>query len=763
MEVAIENKKLSKSLIVKILIKYLLFLLPSVMFLYLTQNYWENNLVTYHIIFEGFCIFFALGIFSLYWHNYTHYSMSFSVLGFGFLLIGIYNLVHTYYLFSPNLLNSVHLNLSTFLDQIGLLMQVSVILIGTFNFKIKITKIANSFMLGITILVLGGISVLIPQLLTLTLPYIGSAYILTAIKVAVINLAILTSLNLTYMFEKKDELNYQYIFLSLLAIITTEVILLTTGDLKSILWLFAHILKAVSYYFIYKGVFSSAVVYPYDSLENKHKQLEHAYENLTKANKEITGLSKTLSDVLDALPLGVFMYDENSKINYLNKKFEEIFICDRSEVLGLSTKEFLHKFPRLEEDEMLLSDMVLSGDKSVLNVVRTYRVGNGEYKKLSVKNSRINNGVISLLRDAKEEQEIKNLHLQTETILNAVNNAIIMIDKDKKIVLCNTAAERIFEIDKAELIGMDIDKLNDLLTFQKKENPYAILSGEKDFDVCEASLKTNKGNNIELIIYSAPIKNIDGEIIGGISVDTDVTEIKKHQQAIQQQEKLALLGQMGAGIVHETRNFLTTIKGRCQLIEVNAEDEKIKDHALKMNKDVDEVNRIIGEFLFLSKPREVLLEEISMIDLFNSIINTIENTSITKGINLELDISNHERYLLCDEVQIKQVVLNICKNAVEAMNGVPQRTLKIKTGYVEENNEMYMKIIDNGKGMTKEQLEKIGTMFYTTKETGTGLGLNISYQIIKSHKGRILVESQVDEGTTFTIFLPCLADEELDA
>lgn len=762
MDLTLQNKKLCKPLMLRSLAKYLLFLISSITIIYLTKSFWEPNIIIFHIIFEGLSIFFALGIFSLCWHNAVHYPVKICTLGFGFLLIAVYNSVHAYYLIPPMIFGSTPLNLSIALGQFGLLMQVSVTLLSTFNLKIKPNKFTHLFILGVTLLIIILIYTILPYMIKSITPYILSSYFTVSIKITVIFLAIFALIRLKNMLQIKCELDYQFIFLSLLAIITVEFFCLILGNLSGYLLIFTHTLKAMSYYFMYKGVFASAVVYPYDNLEHKHKELEEAYESLTQANKEITNLSQTLSDVLDSLPLGVFMYDENSKINYLNKKFEEIFMCDKSQALGLSTGEFLNKFPRLEADEKLLSDRVLSGDSSSLNLIRTYRMGNGEYKKLSIKNTRINNGVISLIKDAKEEQEIKNLHLQTETILNAVNNAIIMIDKEKKVVLCNKAAEKIFEIDKSDLLGMDIDELNDLLMFERKDNPSLILSGEKACDICEATLKTAKGNTVDLIIYSAPIRNIDGEIIGGISVDTDVTEMKKQQHAMQQQEKLALLGQMGAGIVHETRNFLTTIKGRCQLIDVNTEDRKIKEYASKINKDVDEVNRIIGEFLFLSKPRKVLLEEISMVDLFEAIVNTIENTSITKGIDLSLDISKEERYLLCDEVQIKQVVLNICKNAVEAMDGTQFRKLKIITGYIEESNEMYIKIIDNGKGMSKKQLEKLGTMFYTTKETGTGLGLNVCYQIIKSHKGQILVESVLEEGTSFTIILPCLNDEDLD-
>lgn len=239
-------------------------------------------------------------------------------------------------------------------------------------------------------------------------------------------------------------------------------------------------------------------------------------------------------------------------------------------------------------------------------------------------------------------------------------------------------------------------------------------------------------------------------------------QIKEEKLIIQQQDKLALLGQLGAGIVHETRNYLTTIKGRCQLIEAVAQAEKVKEYAKKINNDVNEVNAIISEFLFLSKPREAKLEEVSMHDIFESMKNLVETSSLVQGINVNMEISKEERYLLCDEVQIKQVILNICRNAVDAMAETLTPKLDIKTGYDEERNEMFIKVTDNGKGMSSEDLQKIGTLFYTTKESGTGLGLKVCYEIIKKHNGKIDIQSKLGEGTSFTIILPCIKDDEFE-
>ncbi len=192
------------------------------------------------------------------------------------------------------------------------------------------------------------------------------------------------------------------------------------------------------------------------------------------------------------------------------------------------------------------------------------------------------------------------------------------------------------------------------------------------------------------------------------------------------------------------------------------EDQGIKNHISKISDNIDELNMMMSEFLFLSRPRQSQLDEISMYDIIRSIKSMIETSSFVKGVTVNFDLSKEERYLKCDEAQIKQVILNICKNAVDAMTEQDYAELKISTGFNEQTNEMFVKIADNGKGIQKEDLDKIGTPFFTTKQKGTGLGLSICYSIIKEHNGRIEVESELGKGTKFTIILPCISDEDLD-
>jgi len=238
-------------------------------------------------------------------------------------------------------------------------------------------------------------------------------------------------------------------------------------------------------------------------------------------------------------------------------------------------------------------------------------------------------------------------------------------------------------------------------------------------------------------------------------------EEARKQNIMLQQEKLALLGQMGAGIVHETRNYLSTIKGSCQIIEVITKESNILKHVSKINKSVDLIDGIISKFLFMSKPRETTFEEMSICDLAQSIESLIVSTPFAKKVGIIFNSTKEERYLLCDEGQINQVVLNLCKNAVEAMEDTEYPRLEVETGFDEDKNEMYIKVIDNGKGMSEEELRNIGNAFYTTKKSGTGLGLYLCNQIVKEHKGTIEVESEPGKGTSFTVWLPCIEDEDL--
>lgn len=483
-------------------------------------------------------------------------------------------------------------------------------------------------------------------------------------------------------------------------------------------------------------------------------------EKQEQAKNCLQNLSENMNDVLDSLPVGVQKYDCNGRLVYMNSKFEEMIGCDRKELCGKTYKQILRMFSETDKEKRSKNKSVQRVTKCTGNIVRTFRNMKGEKIRLNIKVQRLKDEILLIVNDAKKEQELEIINMQTQTILNAVSNGMVLVDRKRRIVLCNEAVEKILEMSHNEIIGLDVNSINEALRLEIRKPKDNGLLKKDEGNANQLSITTKSGNEKEIHVYVKPIKNVDGEIIGDVIMITDITNIKNEQQRMIQQEKLAMLGQMGAGIVHETRNYLTTIKGSCQLINMITKEENTRKHTENINRNVDEVNRIISEFLFLSKPREPEMVEVSLYDIFESVKSMIETSSLVKGVDIDIRISKEERYMLCDEAQIKQVILNLCKNAIDAMAGKKNGKIIVDTGYDESTNEMYVKVIDNGRGISEEELKNIGKPFFTTKKTGTGLGLSVCYGIVEKHGGRIEVKSKIGKGTTFTVFLPCITDEE---
>ncbi|WP_368491199.1 MASE3 domain-containing protein [Clostridium sp. BJN0013] len=743
----------STNSIKSLILRYLGTLVLSFFVAVFMHNTWVKYLDIYHTILELICVFIALAIFFSVWFLYNRNSVNCSILGFGYLAIGIIDILHTFYFLKLNLTSSSYFDLSTKFWILGRLTEAIVLLLSVQLGSLKLNKWTS-------LLVVLGITLSISYFVIIYgayLPVLLTSHGVTPIKImleyGIICLYIISLYKIKDKIDCRGVITYKYIFISLLMSISSEFCFTLYTSVNSISWTIGHILKITSYCFLFKGIFISTIVYPYEQLEAGNKNLE-------ETSKKLKYTSETLSDLLDALPIAVKEHDLSGKVRYVNKKFEELFGCGRDELYGITEEELLKKFPRIEGDERQFSHKMIHCGKDTKSIVRTYRNLKGDNIKLSVNSERVRNGVLIFFSDTKKEQELENLHIQTETILEAVDKCILMVDKNEKVILCNRALEEVLETDRKYILGMDINKFKESIQFQFKENSSSFSKDYIKRPLYEVSLVSLKGIKKYMLLYCTAIRNVDGELIGSINVSTDITPLKKEQQKLMRQEKLALLGQMGAAIVHETRNFLTTIKGRSQLIGSLTKKEDVKKHALKINEEVDEVNRIVSEFLFLSKPRKTEMTEVSMIDIFRSIKSMVKSSSLVKGIDVDFQLCKEERYVMCDESELKQVILNICKNAADAMTGKSNANLIIETGFNKSTNEMFIRITDNGEGISQENLEKIGKPFFTTKKNGTGLGLNVSYKIIKEHKGKIEVQSKLGEGTTFSIILPAIDDEE---
>lgn len=512
-----------------------------------------------------------------------------------------------------------------------------------------------------------------------------------ALEYSVIVIAILSLFRINKYLLSRPSVNFKYLYICIILIIPSEICFTVFTDSGSFWVVSGHVFSIYSSYYLYKAVFQSLVSYPYDKLRENNQRL---------------------SDILNAIPISINTYNSDNNLDFANNEFEKLFKYSKEKVLGLNDKEVLNVLRKVgNESENTLVCRVYNGEENTKNIIRTYLDSNDQEVKVLVNAHKIKNGILILANDVKQEQEIKNLNLQAQIILNAVALPTMIIDCTGEIVACNNPFADLVEIEYKDISGINIKELNNITSFTGMETSDIFNINSFRDAVNDCTIKTPKGNKKHIQIATSIINNIYNEKIGLLTVVKDISKIKEEQLKLINQEKLAILGQMGATIVHETRNFLTTIKGNSQLIELYADDEKIKEYARKINTSTNEVNRIISDFLNLSKPRQTELEEIGFNDLIFSIKSTIETSSRMNRVEVVLDLNHDERYIICDETQIRQVILNICKNAVEAMEETINPVLHIRTGLDEKNKEVFIIISDNGKGIDNETIKFQGLRY----------------------------------------------------
>lgn len=238
-------------------------------------------------------------------------------------------------------------------------------------------------------------------------------------------------------------------------------------------------------------------------------------------------------------------------------------------------------------------------------------------------------------------------------------------------------------------------------------------------------------------------------------------------------ERLMSVNQLAAGLAHEIRNPLTSIKGFIQLMLIKQDVVPNQSHIQIIIAEIDRIDKLVNEFQRLTRPLKTPhFAKIDIEQMIHEVIILMEGQAVKK--NLILTFSNtgsrliHNYvgvldspslrgpcYILGDEAQLKQVIINLVKNAIDAVDKNGEVALRLLV----QDNIALVTIRDNGAGMSEDILKKIGTPFFTTKEGGNGLGLSVCYNIIEGHGGAIEVNSEVGKGTVFTVKLPCLSKE----
>jgi signal transduction histidine kinase len=226
-----------------------------------------------------------------------------------------------------------------------------------------------------------------------------------------------------------------------------------------------------------------------------------------------------------------------------------------------------------------------------------------------------------------------------------------------------------------------------------------------------------------------------------------VKAIKGAYQELRKSERLAAIGQMAAGLVHEIKNPLTSIQGFVKLIQKAQETNN--QYTTIVLDELERINNIVENLLLIGKTKSSHYQLNNCIELLNYVIALIKPQALNNNVKIKTEFQTTSQ-ILCEENQIKQVLLNLMKNAIESMPNGGTLTIKVEEG----KSDIKIQIIDQGCGISKDHLKKLGTPFFSTKENGTGLGIMMCLKIIEEHNGELLFESEENKGTNVTVKLP---------
>ncbi len=341
----------------------------------------------------------------------------------------------------------------------------------------------------------------------------------------------------------------------------------------------------------------------------------------------------------------------------------------------------------------------------------------------------------------------------TTKLLETMDNAVISVDNKGNIKTFNRKSEEIFGKKKEEVLNKDCQEVLNL-----KINGECLLKEyllEKK-NITQEIVLEEKGLKKKILdLNTSFLTGESGEITGVVAVIRDVTEINDLNEEVARHKRLAALGKLSAGIAHEIRNPLSSIRGLAQFVynSFSKTDER-KEDLNAIIQEVDRLNKLVVQVLDFAKLKKPNLTRFSLNDLIRKITELFKLEIKDKQIKFSLKLSPDISKIQADEDQVRQILMNVIINAIQA---IPKKgEIKIKTEKTLLKGEPAIKLIieDSGIGIPEKDFTQIFDPFFSTKDKGSGLGLSIVYKLIEAHQGEIKVESKEGEGTKFVIFLP---------
>ncbi|WP_264740948.1 ATP-binding protein [Cytobacillus firmus] len=357
--------------------------------------------------------------------------------------------------------------------------------------------------------------------------------------------------------------------------------------------------------------------------------------------------------------------------------------------------------------------------------------------------------LIRIITEKKRmEKTLEESESKYRLIAENTSDLIAVMDRDRSLSYLSPSHEFVLGYEVTELQELEVD-----IVIHPDEAGNFQAGMQRIFEnnermTMEFRLKHREGHWIEFESRCMPVEGEKGVTEHVVMISRDISERKKAEEFLLQSEKLSIVGELAAGVAHEIRNPLTTIKGFLQLYK--SDNRQINELLLS---ELERIENITSEMLSLGKPQAIQMDTANLTDIIVNTVELLSPQANMNGIQFKLNYADSDFLISCEKNQIKQVFLNILKNAMEAMDKGGDIEISLQ-----DNNDggCIVSFQDQGCGIPDEFLPRLGEPFYTLKEKGTGLGLMICHKIIKQHHGSIVYKSKIGEGTLIEITLPLL-------
>ncbi len=482
-----------------------------------------------------------------------------------------------------------------------------------------------------------------------------------------------------------------------------------------------------------------------------------------------------LENILESMEGGVFTVDKNARITSFNRAAEEITGFKRGEVLNKECFDILKS--DLCQEICPLKDTLKTGKTFFgYEIMITSKTGKRIPVNISTSPLRSNNneiiGAVENFRDLTKHKglwaKLREERNKAQQYLNIAGVIIVAINDKGIVSLINRKGCDVLGYKEEEITGKNWFNLcvPERMRKERKNTLKKVMAGEKkEVEDYENLILTKSGEERIVAWHNTTLTDEKGRIIGTLSSGEDITLRKQTEEELIRSEKLVSLGQLAASIAHEVNNPLAGIMIYVKLFlkkykEKKLQTENTEKQLLKMDKELDRTTRIIRNLLDFARQSEPNIRPVDINKVLEAALLLVGHQINLENIKLEKKSDAHLPLILADFDKIQQVLINIIMNAIQAMPDGGNLTIATSVARGTRIGEslkdtIRIDISDTGVGITKENMSKLFTPFFTTKEKGkgVGLGLPVVHGIIEQHNGKIKVNSEPNAGTTFSIYL----------